>query len=98
MSEQHLYDEYKVPPQFWGWVMLDPLRNGDRGLRHVADDEHSGRAPVLGPRRNGGIRLRNRSTPPISRRRSGRRRLIVPPLPEGKPLEPENKPPKPGQY
>ncbi len=22
MSEEHLYEEYKVPPQIWGWVML----------------------------------------------------------------------------
>ena len=22
MSEKHIYDEYKVPSQFWGWVIL----------------------------------------------------------------------------
>ena len=22
MSEKHIYDEYKVPPQLWGWVIL----------------------------------------------------------------------------
>jgi hypothetical protein len=97
MSEKHIYDEYKVPSQFWGWVLLilfaAAIVSYGMWLMMVVPDaprfwDH-GQKPDT-PAES--VYSTYQPLPIWTEKR------VVAPLPEGKPLEPESRPPKPGRY
>ncbi len=97
MSEQDLYEEYKVPPQFWGWVMLIVFAvviSGFAMWAHhgIPDPPRYFDHGALKDTPAESIYSSYHSSPVWTEKR------IVHELPEGKPLEPENRPPKPGRY
>lgn len=96
MPEQELYEEYKVPPQIWGWIMVIVFAIVISGFgmwaHHGIPDPprywHHGQLPDT-PAES--IYSSFQPSPVWTTKR------IINPLPEGKPLEPENRPPEPGQ-
>ena len=97
MSEKHIYDEYKVPSQIWGWVLLvlfaTAIVSYGMWLMMVVPD-----APRFwdhGQKLDTPAESIYSTYQPLQLWTEKR---IVAPLPEGIPLEPENRPPRPGQY
>ncbi len=97
MSEKHIYDEYKVPPQFWGWVILILFAAAivSYGMWLMMTVPEAPRYWDHGERRDTPAESIYSTYEPFPIRTE---KKIVPPLPEGKPLEPENQPPEPGRY
>ncbi len=86
MSEEHLYDEYKAPPQFWGWVILVLFASAivGYGMWLMMSVPDAPRYWDHGERRDTPAESIYSTYEPSP---IGTDKKIVPPLPEGKPLD-----------
>lgn len=91
------YEEYKAPPQVWGWVILIlfavSLMAYGMWSHHLIPDPprywQHGSLPDTPAESEYSTFIPD----PVTTKKR-----VVSPLPEGRPLEPENQPPEPGWY